>query len=212
LDRILTKESCGNPRKLGKGKLGGGTLVTITWLHDSGLATWATVIVVLYYAIETARTRRQLVVQNQRAVLPFITVDFANDEFSVRNIAASPALNVSIDPIPISDDFNLKVAFAIAYTLSREDGSQSLPYNSVVGDTASPSRLSWARNFFPQQTSVERRMTIRFQTVEGKRFKQLVIIRPIRTSERPIEICPVVSDDNGVLARLKTLFRFKKAV
>jgi hypothetical protein len=145
--------------------------MTLDWLHDSALATWATVIVVLYYTFETARTRRELVLQNQRAVLPFITVDFEDEGFSLKNIAASPALNVSIDPIPVSDDFSLKVVFAIAYTLSREDGSQNMPYNSMVGDTASPSRLSWARNFFPQQSSVERRMTIRFQTVEGKRFQ-----------------------------------------
>lgn len=186
--------------------------MTLNWLHDSALATWATVIVVLYYTLETARTRRELVLQNQRAVLPFITVDFENDVFSLKNIVASPALNVSIDPIPVSGDFNLKIVFAIAYTLSREDGSQSMPYNSMIDDKASGSRLSWARNFFPQQSSVERRMTIRFQTVEGKRLKQLVVIRPVRTSERPVEVFPVTPDENGILTRLGMQFKFKKRI
>lgn len=175
----------------------------MNWLHDSGLAAWVTCAVVLWYTIEAARTRRQLVLQNKRAVMPFITVEFENDSFFVKNIGNSPALNLSIDTLPV-DDFKLAIAFPIAYTLAREEGRQQMPFNTMVDGKPSPQRLTWAKAFFPSITDKEHKLIIRFQTIEGEAYKQTIILRPIRKAERPIEVS-AVEPDKTFLERCKQL-------
>lgn len=100
---------------------------------------------------------------------------------------------MTVDPIPIDSNFRLEVGFAIASTLGPGE-EESLPYSSLVGGVPSSSPQSWVRNFFPYVTSVERQLTIRFQTLEGKRYKQIVTVRPFKESVRPVELSAVKPD------------------
>lgn len=60
------------------------TSETTTWAGT--IATCITAAVVIWYTIETARMRQQLVLQNERSVLPFIAVDFEGQDFKIKNI------------------------------------------------------------------------------------------------------------------------------
>lgn len=155
----------------------------------------------LWYTVETRRMRKELMVQNTRAVLPFITVTFPQSaELAIRNISASPALNVTVDPVVIDAEHGLLVSFAVAYTVNKDE-EVTLRRTPTVNGKPSQNAI-WDKNFFPD-VSLEKewKLTVRFQTIEGKRYKQTVTTRPRRKSQRPIEISPVKSDEPSALQR-----------
>ena len=63
-----------------------------SWLASSTCATWITAAIVFYYTLETAKMRKQLVLQNQRAILPLIAIEFEGDEIKIKNIGIGPEL------------------------------------------------------------------------------------------------------------------------
>lgn len=179
------------------------------WMNNSAAATWVTGLIaaaiVLCYTIETRRMRKELMVQNTRAVLPFITVSFQVEgpELAVKNISPSPALNVTIDPVCIDAEHGMSVSFSTAYTLSKDEEVVLRRTATVNGQTAY--NPIWDRNFFPHITlEKEWHLTIRFQTIEGKRYKQALTFRPTRKSQRPVEVSPVQSDEPSWLSKLAT--------
>ena len=172
------------------------------WLHDSGIATWVTAGIVFWYTYETRRMRRELMVQNTRAVLPFINAVFpANQEFAVRNISLSPALNVSVDPLTIEPNFHLELRFPVSPILTQGDGEFAMHPTALVGGKPKDD-APWTKNFYPHVSLRQWQLTIRFQTIEGKHYKQTVTIPP-RTQNRPIKVSPVQPDNTP---RLKLIW------
>lgn len=167
-----------------------------SWLANNTFATWVTAAIIAYYTIETARMRKQLVLQNERSVLPLITVEFDEDDFRIRNIGTGPALNLSIDPLKLNESPKLEVLFAIAPSLGPGE-VDSMIYNTAVGGDPSSNRLSWGKTFFPRLTTQRRHLVIRFQTLDGKAYKQDITIRPTSQSVRPVELSAVVPDKGG---------------
>ena len=89
-----------------------------------------------------------------------------------------------------------EVVFGIAPTLAAGE-SDVMIYNTRVDGKPSSKRLSWGNTFFPRLTSKRRDLILRFQTLDGRAYKQGVIIRPISSSVRPVELLPVVLDKEG---------------
>jgi len=172
----------------------------LAFLENPAYAAWFTAAVVILYTIETYKMRKQIVVQNARSVMPFVTVDFQRDQMFIQNIGMSPALNLTIDNLLLEENLGSGVGFAMAPSLAPSEGPVPMSFDTLIKGVPY-SGQPWIRNFFPRLTERERRLIFRFQTIEGKNYKQEVVVRPQASSLKPVEVTPVKPDDKPILER-----------
>lgn len=152
-------------------------LTLAIWIQTIVLAI--TAVIVLWYAIETARLRREMVRQNEIALRPVLVPIFQTGgkppSFRLKNIGEASAFNIKLEAVPLFPDWKWELTFECPYYLaSREEGEVKiipLLEGKKVSDTG-------AHSFFPQYARQEKRIKICFSDVEEGRYSLEVTIRP----------------------------------
>lgn len=131
-------------------------------------------VIVLYYAMETAKTRREITRQNLMVLRPVIVLDFYQDSsfnraLVIQNIGNGAAFNIDVEPLNIVPDTTAWDIHFDKIDFLKAHGSQEIKYvMPTIGHEGHRDRGSL---FFPQETQKTRRMRIRYEDVEGGRYE-----------------------------------------
>lgn len=162
----------------------------VVWSQPALLAV--TLLVVLWYTVETFRLRKEMVRQNKISLRPIVLPDFDIPArvFRLRNCGVGCALNVRVSPVRIPRDLaqglgfgecECEIRFEPAYYMPSQERLPT-PFSVWAGGQHVAS--GWLNDwFFPDRATRRISLRISFEDVEGRSYAVPVTIEG--TAEQP---------------------------
>lgn len=143
------------------------------------ISAWAvslTGAVVLWYTWETMQLRQAAYREREGQLRPFIVFQRSDQHYEIVNVGHGTALNINIETLVVSSEFELEIRFPHAVAYLKPNASVEFKTESYLKGNRSDE--NWLASIDPKYVKRNLDIKIHFSNIEGRKYSLVQTVAP----------------------------------